>query len=206
MRQPEHSAIRVVFSRPDAHALDAMDQQLGAVVTTPAAHLLAAVDPDTKRPVEALAPCFTPEACAQREDELVRRLQEGFGKVFQSDLLVLEKGEANQEPCLRIDYRIDPTDTRFSRSSTGVQYVGIRFSFDVRIGLPGQPEALRFPLVVEPADTFKVAYTRKAPAGTLSPFQEVPTGGEVYDAMASRALEQVAEKVRQVFLGVAQTP
>jgi hypothetical protein len=206
MRQSEPEAVRVVFGRPEAKALEAMDQTLGAVRTTPTQHLLAALDRNAKRPVEALAPHFTPEACAQREDELVRQLQAGFTKVFQADLLMLKKGEAGQGPCLRIDYRIDPTDSRFSRSGSGVRYMGIRLTFDVRVELPGQAQALRFPLVVEPMDVFKVAYTRTTPARTPWSILKVPTGGEVYGAMASRALEQVREKLQQVFLGTTKTP
>lgn len=206
MRQPEHEAIRVVFARPEAKALETLDQTLGAVRTTPAEHMFATLNRDTPAPVEALALHFTPEACAQRENELVGQLQAGFAKVFQGDLLVLEKGEPGHGPCLRIDYRIDPTETRFSGSGGRVQYVGIRFTFEVRIDLPGQPEAYRFPLVVEPTDQFNVAYTRKAPAGTPTSFLKIPTGGEVYDAMATRALEQVGEKVRQVFLSAGEAP
>lgn len=171
-------------------------QKREAVQATRAQTLLAALDTRSKPPVEALAPHFTPEVCAELETELLRHFQEGFSKVFQGDLLALERGEAGAGPALRVACRIESTDTVYARSIRSVQYPGLRFRFDLTVDLPSQPEALQFPIAVDSPDNFDIAYTRKA-ASSATPATEPPTGAAIYRAMASRTLEQVGEAVRK---------
>lgn len=202
MRQPGHDPIPVRFTRPETKVLEAMDQALGGELVSPAGQALAILDRSTKAPLEAVAPHFKPDAWARHEEALVRAFAGAFEQVLGADLISLERREASPSlPCLRIDIRIEPTDRRFEGSHGRLTYVGLRFTFEVRLDLPGQPEALHLPLKVEPGETFHVAYSRKTQGGAVSTFQGQPTGSEVYGAMTREAIEAAGKAFGKGLMG-----
>lgn len=188
------STVLVRFSPPATADLKAMDASKMRV-------------PDPLNPfgfatvsVAPVAPHFTAEANRKRETAIVTALGRAFARVFPADVVSLAYATgpepASPAATVSVRYSISPSgatytsENIFSRSSA---YIGVQFSFDVLMTIPGAAETLRNTLTVKPPKKFTVSHA--APVGTL----ESPSDSNVYDTMALRAFDELVQALQKVF-------
>jgi hypothetical protein len=160
--------------------------------------------------VAAASSHFSEERSVTREAAIVTVLQQAFGTIFPSDVLNLEqgdrrtdatpKGQAVTQPTIDIDYEVGWSGSTYSSETSGREFVGIKIDFQAAMRMPGEPEkeALKFKLAVEPPEHFTVNYS--SPFIDRSYLEKAgPTDTTVYEVMASRAFDQLSQKLRSVF-------
>jgi hypothetical protein len=166
--------------------------------------------------VAAASSHFSEARSVTREAAIVTVLQQAFGKIFPSDVLNLAQGERRSdatpkgatvsEPTIDIDYEVGWSGSTYSSETSGREFVGIKIDFQAAMRLPGEPEkeALRFKLAVEPPEHFTVNYS--SPFIDKSFLEKAgPTDTTVYEVMASRAFDQLSQKLRGVFFKEGST-
>ena len=174
--------VKVRFNPPSTEALAAMDAELRS----------------QHENIIAIAPHFTPQASAQREETVTRMLSNGFGAVFPDDVMSLEHagrivpGAPEPEvPVVDVSYVVAPSGAIYVDESDNRQFVGIHVDFQVAMKIPGVAVQHRFSLPVEPPQRFTVSYDSYGAGG--------PSEGLVYATMASRAFDQLSSKLRMTF-------
>ena len=153
--------------------------------------------------VAPIAPHFTIAGSAARGARIAQELGKGFAAVFPNDVLTLRPAGATKpggEPEIGIRYEIRPSGTFYTSEAGGryvlgpSEFVGINIVFRVRLEIPDGSEPLEFPLQVAPPEHFVVSYRSR-----VGDIAAGPSAGQVYETMADRAFDQLAEKLRSVF-------
>jgi hypothetical protein len=109
---------------------------------------------------------------------------------------------AIEVPTLEVQYKVGWAGDIYSEEKGDRQFVGIVVNFDVSMRIPDQADAFDFSLEVTPPEHFTVEYSSPfggAYGGRSLPGLGAPSEGQVYDVMASRAFDQLTEKLRVVF-------
>jgi hypothetical protein len=115
---------------------------------------------------------------------------------------------AIEVPTLDVQYKVAWAGDLYSEEKGNRQFVGIVIYFDVSMRIPGQPESFDFSFEVTPPDHFSVDYFSTGDPlfglrGATNPNAQAPLAsppeGQVYDAMAERAFDQLTDKLRAVF-------
>lgn len=191
--QEQHASppLKVRFNRPSTDALEQIDARL-------------AVDGRrlNHRELVRIAPHFTAQSSAPREQAITAALRRGFGAVFPNDVLSLQDGERIDgnspatvtEPTIEVAYAVQPSGTFYTLRSGNRAFVGISVEFNVRMRVPGSSQDFTFVMTVEPPERFSFSYERpRYGAGTG------PTDGYVYSVMAERAFSQLEGRMASVF-------
>lgn len=190
LEKKEDSALDVYFSPPLIQSLVAIDAEL------------------RKKGVAPVAAHFSPTASKPREQYIASALEKGFGEVFPSDILRLERitGTVPKEPTtpsIEIKYQVAPTDSVYQGKQSGRSFVGIRVNFLMMLRVPGDAEGFPMMLSVLPPQRFTVSFSSRRRYGTAPLPGEGPSDLAVYTAMAERAFDQFHDKLAQVFFGAA---
>jgi tetratricopeptide (TPR) repeat protein len=145
-----------------------------------------------------ILPSFTPSMNQVREARILQEISESFGKVIPGDILQFSVGRGSpQEINFTVNYVIQATgDMYFPVSQEKLPtanrdfYTGIGFDWGFFVSVPDEESSrFQFSLKSEPAQLFKVAYTKSA--GESS--ELVPTA--VYGAMADSAFDDFGSKL-----------
>jgi hypothetical protein len=143
-------------------------------------------------------PSFTEERNQERENRILQKITESFGKVIPGDILNFEAGHASpQDITLKIHYNIQasgemyyPEKQEHISLANRDWYTGIGFDWTCFISVPGQKSTdFQLALNSKPAQLFQVAYQRS------SSDQGELEAEEVYSAMADSAFEDFETKL-----------
>lgn len=167
----------------------------------PSGQMLEEIDRDLPPNTSPVAPHFTAERSAPREQHITKVLQRGFGAVFPEDVMSLEhRGRIlpttppeTLHATIDVSYVIRPSGSIYIDDVTQRQFIGIHNDFVVRMAIPGSTRSHSFQLQVQPPQRFSVGYDRFDVSG------QGPTDGAVYTTMASRAFEQLGTQLPMVF-------
>jgi hypothetical protein len=169
----------------------------------PSTEALAEMDTELRSRHEAIipiAPHFTQDASARREETVTSVLRRGFGAVFPDDVMSLEHAGRIAPgapdpvvPTVNVSYVVRPSGAIYVDETDNRQFVGIHVDFDVRMRIPGVPTEHRFTMPVEPPQRFTVSYDTYGGVGGG------PSEGLVYATMASRAFDQLSSRLRMTF-------
>jgi len=163
---------------------------------------------------------FTPEACRSRESSIVHELQYGFNSIVEKDIIRLrhlgDGGDSADRPLtaprIEIRYQVRPSGSLYVQKDpaggfpglrgladpgrglptlTGSdRFAGVKFSFSIKLSVPGDDKPWLIPLEVSPAEEFTVRSS-----GFFSPDRE-----SVYDAMAETAFARLTAKLSDELL------
>jgi tetratricopeptide (TPR) repeat protein len=145
-----------------------------------------------------ILPSFTPSMNHVREARILQEISESFGKVIPGDILQFSVGRGSpQEINFTVNYVIQATgDMYFPVSQEKLPtanrdfYTGIGFDWGFVVSVPDEESSrFQFSLKSEPAQLFKVAYTKT----TGESSELVPTA--VYAAMADSAFDDFGSKL-----------
>ncbi len=184
--------VAVRFGAPGIEAFGGIDEAAKSMLDSSSLGAVKVLHP--------IAPHFTVERCHDREGAIVGFLQKGFGEVFPNDVLGLDMGPRiagvaapSSAPTIDVSYQVSNSGTTYySEKGNGV-YVGIAVRFQVTMRVPDGGSDLSFELEVEPPESFEVQ------SGSSALFFSDPDASSVYDVMASRAFEALAERLRSRF-------
>jgi hypothetical protein len=152
---------------------------------------------------------FEPKDAATREDAVVAAMQRGFGAVFPTDVLALDKGAeldaadgrvpSTGKPSVFVDYTVGWSGSTYSDPKEGRHFVGIVFDFDVLMTVPGDGQSLKLKFKVLPPQTFTVSYdtfTNPAFGAAINAASQGPSDSLVYEVMALRAFDELSSRIQ----------
>jgi hypothetical protein len=157
------------------------------------------------RPVAPVAPYFTDDKNLARESAIVGMMQDGFGRVFPNDVLVMQSGERLTPeqaalpvavPTLEVAYSVGASGSVYELEGSQRMFVGIIVVFDVNMRIPDVEPTISFNLPVEPPQTFSIETFDAHLIGLIG---SDPSDDSVYQVMALRAFDELGTKVRTVF-------
>jgi hypothetical protein len=161
---------------------------------------------------------FEPADAASREGAVIAAMQKGFGTVFPTDVLPLEKGTdldpndtslpGTSKASVFVDYTVGWSGATYTNSRENRQFVGIVFDFDVVMTIPNNGKLLKLKFKVLPPKEFTVSYdTFSNPAfgAAIKDASQGPSDSLVYEVMALRAFDELSSKVQDQFF-VAEKP
>ena len=154
--------------------------------------------------VVPVTPSFMPPVNQARENRILQRISDSFGKVIPGDILQFTAGQpSSRDVRFIVTYVIRASGEMYypeKQKQLAVAkrdwYTGISFDWNLYIGVPGSDSpAFQLALKSEPAEVFQVAYTRVAGAA-----EQLPPS-EVYNSMADSAFESFGAKLASQLAG-----
>jgi hypothetical protein len=161
---------------------------------------------------------------APRENAIVTSLQNGFVRVFPTDVMTLKSTPAKAAtPTMDIAYEVGWSGTTYHGDKSARDFVGIKIDFNLEMHLPDAPQAKRCPptpprpwehpaaeapgalcplafeLEVKPPQHFTVSYDELAPEFRTDAVLGGPSDDQVYEVMAAKAFDQLSTKVMAEF-------
>lgn len=145
-----------------------------------------------------IQPSFAPSANSTRQARIIQRISTTFGRVIPGDILEFSPGQgSSRDVNFRVLYTVEASGHLYYRESQKHLpmarrdlYTGISFDWFFEVYVPGlEGEPFQFSLTSEPADLFRVAYTR------YSMGDREPSAGQVYDAMADSAFDNFSARL-----------
>lgn len=143
-------------------------------------------------------PSFTPSANSTRQAGITQRITTTFGQVIPGDILQFSPGQGtSRDVNFQVFYTVKasghlyyPESQKHLPMARRDLYTGISFDWFFEVYVPGlEAELFQFSLTSEPADLFRVAYTR------YSTEDRSLSAGQVYDAMADSAFDNFAARL-----------
>ncbi len=197
MEKNDSPPLEVRFRRHNARSLELADQALAR---------------GGARDLALASAHFEPSDAASREGAVISAMQKGFGGVFPTDVLPLEKGEdldpndssvpSTSKPSVFVDYTVGWSGATYTNSRENRQFVGVVFDFDVVMTVPGDNKTLKLQLKVLPPREFTVSYdtfTNAAFGAAIKDAGQGPSDSLVYEVMALRAFDELSSKVQDQF-------
>lgn len=217
MESENSPPMEVRFRPPPYKHLELNDKEMSKQYGPNADPKKARSNPLLRRTMAPIAPHFTSTKSIPREKAITNILQNGFKAVFPEDILKLDHGPRLQDSDIKKDKdgKLNVKNMKFPRPTIVVDYValpsgmvytlrkdpnrvftGIKVYFAVTLHIPDEAEPLTMNINVEPPKNFKISYTNSL---GLSGASAGPSTGTVYNSMAIRAFDQLANKMRDFF-------
>lgn len=183
LEEHQSSEVQVRFHAPSSSQLEQVDAgiRVGGSLTSG---------------VAPIAPHFTQERCAVREQSITTSLSSAFAAVFPRDVMQLRHmgriapAVAEQEitvPTIDVHYEISASGTMYSSMTDSRAYVGIIVNFNIVMRVPGGEEHSTRERV-QPPRTFSV-----------STYGGISSDSSIYSTMADRAFANLSDELRRHF-------
>jgi len=178
--------VELHFSRPSTIELSELDARMAA---KGGAYRGRSVAPASMH--------FTEANAAGRESRIVSEIRRGFGAIFPNDVLSIQPVQATSgsRPQIEVKYEIVPSGAVYIPEKDRTKsFVGLEFRFAVTMSVPNRKDHWRFGLDVQPPKHFIVDYQRTRNEPDVGPADSL-----VYAVMASRAFDELQQKLRAAF-------
>ena len=178
--------VELHFSRPSTSELGELDARIAAKGGAYQGRSLAPASMH-----------FTEANAAGRESRIVSEIQRGYGAIFPNDVLSIRPVQAtsSSRPRIEVKYEIVPSGAVYIPEKDRTKsFVGLEFRFAAAMSVPNRNDHWRFGLDIQPPKHFVVDYQRTRNEPDVGPANSV-----VYAVMASRAFDELKQKLRAAF-------